>query len=147
MFIPRGGFSGSGDEAMLGERMKKRKQQAADILLLAAVLGVGLLLAVLLLLTRREGAEVQVRVAGRVIHSFPLDKNAAYTITGVDGGKNLLVIQNGYAWIEEADCPDALCVGMGRIRRVGQSVVCLPHKVVVEIVGAADDTGVDIVVG
>ena len=86
--------------------------------------------------------------AGHIIErTLRRDCTDTFEITGVDGGTNLLVIRDGAAWIEEADCPDALCVGMGRVRRVGQSVVCLPHKVVVEIVGETDDTGVDVFVG
>jgi hypothetical protein len=36
---------------------------------------------------------------------------------------------------------------MGRIQRIGQSVVCLPHQVVVEIVGEAAEADIDIVAG
>lgn len=124
-----------------------RKMKRADFLLLTAVVCTGAILLLVVALTAHTGEIVQIRVAGQIVRSFPLSENRTYEITGVNGGTNLLVIRDGAAWIEEADCPDALCVGMGRIRRVGQSVVCLPHKVVVEIVGAADDTGADIVVG
>ena len=47
------------------------------------------------------------------------------------------MIRDGGARIEEASCPDRLCVGMGVIRRAGQSIICLPNQVVVEIVGSS----------
>jgi hypothetical protein len=59
--------------------------------------------------------------------------NLTYEINGVNGGTNLLIIQDGEAWVEEASCPDGLCKNMGKISQVGQSVICLPNKVVVEI--------------
>ena len=47
----------------------------------------------------------------------------------------------------DADCPDKLCVKTGRISKTGETIVCLPHRVVVEIIGAAaDDSGVDLFV-
>ena len=47
--------------------------------------------------------------------------------------------------MEDADCPDRLCVKQGRIKKVGESIVCLPHKVVIEIVGEKEEAGVDAV--
>ena len=63
----------------------------------------------------------------------------------MDGGTNELVIEDGEARLTEADCPDSLCVNMGRISRSGQSIICLPHQVVVRIVddSAAETQGVD----
>ncbi|MBR1781354.1 MAG: NusG domain II-containing protein, partial [Oscillospiraceae bacterium] len=108
---------------------------------------VGVVLAAVLLLRSHAGATVQVRVDGAVVNTFPLSGEVTYQIDGL-GGTNLLVIQDGAAWIQEADCPDALCVNMGRISRSGQSVVCLPHKVVVEIIDETDGgDGPDVVAG
>ena len=79
---------------------------------------------------------------------YPLDVDASYTITGANGGTNLLVIEDGAARIEEASCPDGVCVHTGRIRRNGQSIVCLPNQAVVEIVSDTENSsGVDITAG
>lgn len=100
------------------------------------------------LLLRSPGGTVQVRVAGAVTAGYPLDVDASYTITGVNGGTNLLVIEDGAARIEEASCPDGVCVHTGRIRRNGQSIVCLPNQVVVEIVSDTENSsGVDMTAG
>ena len=63
------------------------------------------------------------------------------------GGTNLLVIADGSASVTEADCPDALCVGMGKISRTGQSIVCLPHQVVVEVGDESEEPGMDLIAG
>lgn len=76
--------------------------------------------------------------------SYPLNKDAEIRLYGADGGENLLIIKSGQAWIETADCPDGLCVQQGRIDKSGQSIICLPHRLVVAIEGGAD-TQVDAV--
>lgn len=127
--------------------MESFKLRKADLLLLAAALVFGAVLAAVLLL-RSPGGTVQVRVAGAVTAGYPLDVDASYTITGANGGTNLLVIEDGAARIEEASCPDGVCVHTGRIRRNGQSIVCLPNQVVVEIVSETENSsGVDITAG
>lgn len=127
--------------------MESFKLRKADLLLLAAALVFGAVLAAVLLL-RSPGGTVQVRVAGAVTAAYPLDVDASYTITGANGGTNLLVIEDGAARIEEASCPDGVCIHTGRIRRNGQSIVCLPNQVVVEIVSDTENSsGVDMTVG
>ena len=48
-------------------------------------------------------------------------------------GTNVLVIENGSAHMEEADCPDGYCKRQGTISRVNETIVCLPHKLVAEV--------------
>ena len=128
--------------------MKPFKLRKADLILLAVVLALGAVLAAALLLRSSGGGVAQVRVAGTVTASYPLDEDASYTITGANGGTNLLVIEDGSARIEEASCPDGVCVHTGRVRRDGQSIVCLPNQVVVEIVSETENSsGVDITAG
>jgi hypothetical protein len=131
------------------ENMKQSKRGKADLLLLGGILAVGCVLGLVLLLTRHSGTQVQVRVDGEVVANYSLSENRTYEIQGVNGGTNLLVIENGEAWVEEASCPDGLCQNMGKIRQSGQSVICLPNKVVVEICsdGEESDTGVDMIAG
>jgi hypothetical protein len=113
--------------------VKKLKIQKADILLLAAVIVMGSLFGLFLLLNRNDGTYVQVRVDGTVIANYSLEKNCTYEIQGTQESANLLVIQDGQAWIDEASCPDGLCKQMGKIDKNGQSIICLPNKVVIEI--------------
>ena len=45
--------------------------------------------------------------------------------------------------MKDADCPDKICINMGTIRKKGQTIICLPHKLVVEITdGKEMDTDV-----
>lgn len=115
--------------------------------MIAALLLIGGIIALILLLTRKNGALVEVRVDGKLVASYPLGKDAEYDIAGVNGGVNHLVIRNGEVWVESASCPDGLCVNMGHIHYEGASIICLPNRVVIEIVGEGASGGADVVVG
>jgi len=41
--------------------------------------------------------------------------------------------------MQEADCPDQVCVNTRPADREGQSIVCLPNRVVVEVRGSKKD--------
>ena len=110
-----------------------------NVLLLLALLLAGGALALVLQLGAKSGATVEVRVAGKVTASYSLQKNQTIRLEG-EGGSNTLVIEGGKAWMTEADCPDGLCLGMGKISSAGQSIVCLPHKLVVEVKSAQGST-------
>lgn len=133
------------------DRMKKTQNKTrhpADILLLAGAIAVGAIILLIALLQGQGGTYVQVRVDSSVYGTYPLSESRTVRIDGI-GGSNTLVIENGQAWMSEADCPDKLCVRQGTIRLKGQSIICLPHKTVVEIVsdeqGDSASAGVDII--
>ena len=99
----------------------------------------GVVLAVLLVaaglwLFAGRGQQVEVTVDGKVVETLPLSTDTTVTIPGV-GGENTLVIANGTARVSEADCPDGLCVSHRAISRAGESIICLPHRVVVTVTG------------
>ena len=126
------------------ERTDKNRRRRNDLLLLTGCLLAALLLGGLWLLLRRAGGVVIVEQNGRETARYALSEDQTVRIEGV-AGYNLLVIENGEAWIMEADCPNRLCVQTGRIRYAGQSIVCLPHKLAVRIAGGA--SGLDAVTG
>ena len=68
-------------------------------------------------------------------------------VTGEDGENvNTLVIKDGEASMTEADCPDGICVAHRPIKNTGESIVCLPHKIVVEIQSEENIDELDVVV-
>lgn len=81
----------------------------------------------------KTGAEVRVSVNNREYGVYSLDKNQTITI-GEEDWKNILEIKNGRASMIKADCPDKVCVNHASISRKGETIVCLPHKVVVEVI-------------
>jgi hypothetical protein len=127
--------------------MDGKRSIKKDIILLCALAAAGLIIAGAVLLFSQGGSTVAVRVNGSITAQYPLSSSTRTELEGEGGGHNLLVIENGEAWIESADCPDGLCIRTGRISRTGQSIVCLPHKLVVEIQGGeVSQTDIDVYV-
>lgn len=120
------------------------KLKRRDAILLTLMLLAGLLLGGFLLLTKTRGAMVQVMVDGQLAQEYPLNRDLTTVISGHEGGTNTLVIENGYAWVKNASCPDHVCEGMGKIRYDGQAVICLPNRVVVQISGGKKSGNADI---
>ena len=50
-----------------------------------------------------------------------------------------VLVSPGKVRIKHSDCPDKLCVRQGWVQYDGESIVCLPHKLVVTVRGTAGD--------
>lgn len=55
------------------------------------------------------------------------------------GGYNIIEISRGGVEIIEADCPDQICVHRGRVTKSGLPIVCMPHRLTLEIEGERYD--------
>ncbi len=58
-------------------------------------------------------------------------------------GYNLIEIGDERVRVIEADCPDELDVKQGWIENVGETIVCLPNKLVIELKGIKKDETID----
>ena len=47
--------------------------------------------------------------------------------------------------MSEENCPDCICTNQSKIHRIGESLICLPHKVVVTVVNDNDKDEIDAV--
>ena len=74
-----------------------------------------------------------VRQNGKVIETLSLDQNITRTVSSHQGHTNVFQIQDGLVTMKQADCGDHTCVNTGSISRAGQSIVCLPNKLVLQI--------------
>ena len=108
---------------------RKRKN---DLVLIVAILLVLAIAAVALFFLMQEGDTVVVLVDGEVWGEYALGEDQTVEIR-TDTGYNLLVIQGGEASVREASCPDGICSSHRPVNREGESIICLPNRVVVEI--------------
>lgn len=127
--------------------MKKTKNIKNDIILISVLLALTALIFMLFRFFSGEGSTVVITVSGKAYAEYPLSVDAEYLIEGKSGGVNKLVISNGSASITEANCPDKLCVNMGKINTTVKSIVCLPNEVSVSIKSSSEDNNIDAVVG
>lgn len=112
-----------------------------DIIVIASLLLLSLIVLLVISLAKKEGAIARVEIGGEIVGEYPLDVNKEYSL---NGGTNILTIKDGAAYMTYSECPDHTCERVGKIKFVGETIVCLPNKVSVTIIGNSDD-GVDLV--
>ena len=102
-------------------------------MLACGVIAVALILLVILKFANQEsGTQIEIRVNGQTYGTYDLSRNQEITVD-TEYGHNLVVIADGQAYMSEADCPDGYCKNQGKISHENETIVCLPHKLVVEI--------------
>lgn len=111
--------------------MMKIKLQKKDIILIILIVCIALLAFLAHQVIGSDGAgKVTVKVNGKLEGTYSLSEDQEIKI---NGGTNVLQIKNGKADMVEADCPDQLCVHQRAVSRQGESIICLPNKVVIEV--------------
>ena len=127
----------------------------ADIALVVVCVLAAVLTGVFLILYRREGDVVRVSCDGEqlAVFAFPAAgiQDRQYYLVWVEDGQmtvsncgnapvipdggafNLFSVADGVVRMEAADCRDQICVRHRAVSAVGESIICLPHKLVVEI--------------
>lgn len=112
--------------------LPSKKITKRDILLIFSVLLFGVILSFPksmgegeCVILSRDGTE----------ESCSLKNDGEYSI--VSGGYHyVLRVENGTAAVTESDCPDKVCVRSGRISHSGESVVCIPGRLVLTVSGS-----------
>ena len=120
------------------------KSVKKDIIIVAAVIVIGAALILLLFLLKKPGKTIVVSVDGKTVATYSISEEIDTVIRGV-GGWNRLVISQGKVSVSDADCPDKLCVNQGQISESPDSIVCLPHKLIVRV--ESEDRELDAVSG
>ena len=88
-----------------------------------------------------EKAQLRITVDGEEYGVFSLEEDQVIRI----GDTNVCEIKDAYVTMTEADSPDHLCMKQKRISTTGGTIVCLPNRVVLEIVSRESSEGPDVV--
>lgn len=83
------------------------------------------------------GQSVRITVNDDEYAVYSLAEECTLSIPGYHGGECLLSIADGAADVISADCPDKICVHHSPISQPGECIICLPNRVIVEVVGAS----------
>lgn len=110
-----------------------------ELILCSVILFVSLVGCIVFMILEKNTSFVSIAIDG-VYHSrYSLYHDKEVMIEDDNGGWNLLVIENGTAYIDTANCPSLDCVKQGAISRNNQSIICLPHRVTVTISNLKED--------
>ena len=135
----------------------------ADIILFIALVIIGLAASAALTLSHGEagsGAKVIIESGGDLYARYPLaedrtvvvpaPKQTAVDAPAADPGDtasaqydyyNVVVVSGGTVSVTEASCKNQVCVKHGAISRSGESIVCLPNRLVVRIENGPEEGG------
>lgn len=132
----------------------------ADILLAAGVIIAALGILFFMSLYRVQGSYARVSYDGAEVYRIPLSvagtryylctgsglvrelteqewENEAFR-TELENGNaayNVVMCKDGVVSVVEADCPDGICVDHVPVSGTGENIICLPHKLVIEVIG------------
>lgn len=109
-----------------------------DILILVIAFLIGLTGLLLMDLLKTSGNYVQVMIDGTFFGEYSLYENQEIDLYGFNQGTNHLIIQDGNALVTSASCPDRICCMKHPISKNGESIVCLPNKVVIKVVSNSE---------
>lgn len=105
--------------------MKKTDMYFISVILMIAIAVLGFYF----FLGKKQGNVVIAQYDGNVIGVYPLDQDTEVLLNQT----NKLCIQDGLVTIKEATCKDQICVLHHPIQKTGESIICLPNKIVVTI--------------
>lgn len=80
-----------------------------------------------------------ITVDGKLFKTVQLTEEEQTIEVRTDRGYNILKVYDYGIEMYDADCPDKVCLGFGFITLPKQTIVCLPHRVLVEIAGTGGD--------
>ena len=103
-----------------------------DVIFIIVLLAITMMIFIFMRISRDTGYNVKITADGKTVKTLSLDKDAEYVFES-DKGYNIVIIKDGGVCVKEADCPDKICVNHKKISKVGEAIICLPHKLVVEI--------------
>lgn len=116
----------------------KIREHKIDLILICSAIIIGVIISLIYFTSQRAGDLVIVKLDNRIIRTYSLNVDMTEIIE-VDGqAYNTITISDGVVYVSDANCPDKLCMNKGQISSIGQSIVCLPHKLVVTVEGDKD---------
>lgn len=110
----------------------------ADILLFFVLLiAAGALSAAFAIRLRSPGANVVVTIDGQPYGTYSLSENRTIEIANGED-RNAVRIEDGKVFMESSNCHNQVCVDHAPVSRAGESIICLPHKIIVRIEGGKE---------
>lgn len=108
--------------------IRVKKGDIFIIILILLISGIALVMTV----GRRTGESVIITVNGNTT-KYSLSENQTLQLKSDNGGFNTVIICDHEVYMEEASCPDQICVHHKAISKNGESILCLPNEVYIEI--------------
>lgn len=80
-----------------------------------------------------DGEYLVIELDGKEYGKYDLEEDQTIEIESENGGKNTIEIKDKKANMVYANCRDLICTKMPPISEKGQTIVCLPHRLYLEV--------------
>ena len=125
----------------------KQYLRKADIILFIVLICLGLALSAVFALSgdAPSNAHVVIKSGGELYATYPLsgDKTLRVPAPGDSDGYNIVEIKDGKVSVSEASCKNQICVKHGAISSEGESIICLPNRLIVTVEGKTEGGSYD----
>ena len=109
----------------------------ADIIIILALFILTVLSFKVMSRISAQGNEAHVHIEGKLTHKIDLSVDKEYSVD-VQNGNVTIKVAGGKLYITEADCPRKICIDDSPISMKGESLICVPNKLVIGIEGGSD---------
>ena len=79
-------------------------------------------------------SRAEISVDGKAVMELDLSEDQVLTVDGAGGGYNRIQVRDGAVSVLEASCPDKVCVHTGTVRYPGETIVCLPNRMIITVI-------------
>ncbi len=104
-----------------------------DIILSGGIIVLAVILFLGFFLFKTKGKQVVITVDGEVFGTYSISTDQEIEVK-TERGVNIVAIFDGKVSVTAADCPDKYCISHVAVNETGETVVCLPHRMIVEVV-------------
>ena len=110
----------------------RRKVSVKELIIIAVILLFGIT-AFILLSFKKDGRTALIYVDGKPVTEIKLNREQNKTFTVNEAENITFEVSNGRIRVVSSDCPDKICCNTGFISKSGESIICMPNKMIVEI--------------
>lgn len=112
---------------------RKKRNTIILIVVVALVLLAGFIVQKTML--SDSGVDVVLQLEGRELARMDIARDTEVVVRSLDGGYNIVHVEDGAVWVTDADCGDQTCVRTGKAWKEGQVIACLPHRLIIYVEG------------
>lgn len=110
--------------------MKRKDFILIGVILFIMIIGFG----ANYMLNSKEADKIEIYVDNKLYKTYSINSNEEINIK-TENGYNVVKIHDYGVEITEASCPDKVCIDSGFITKPSESIVCLPNKINIKIIG------------
>ncbi len=111
----------------------RRKVSIKELIITAVIVLIGITAFIVFESVKQNGKTAVISVDGKIIQQINLEDTENKTFALEEFENITFEVKNGKIRVVSSDCPDKICKNTGFISKSGESIICMPNKMIVEI--------------